>query len=176
MMAKRTARHMRRIYGDMPDLMALPAEIRRLVMPEIVEKGAEIARKEAPKGRGSASSKSIVNRIRGLVDKSNPAVGFVRSYAPHSHLIEFGTKGHSLKGGSGKRKRNKAGWKRAMTINGSTDILRSNAWHPGSRANPYMQRTEEQLPGEVDQILVEGAYRAMDRTMTSVEKLIGGTS
>ena len=50
-MAKRAFR----IYGDYPNLMAVPEDIRRKVFPVILKRGKEIAQEEAPKKRGFSS-------------------------------------------------------------------------------------------------------------------------
>lgn len=54
--------------------------------------------------------------------------GYVKETAPHAHLIEFGTKPHSLDKGT-KRK--------VMVINGNP--ISGNVMHPGSKAKPFMQ-------------------------------------
>lgn len=54
--------------------------------------------------------------------------GFVKATAPHSHLIEFGTKRHSL---------DKGAKKKVMVINGNP--VSGEIIHPGSKPRPFMQ-------------------------------------
>lgn len=54
--------------------------------------------------------------------------GKVESKAPHSHLVEFGTRPHSLDKGARRKK---------MVINGQP--VAGKIMHPGAKAKPFMQ-------------------------------------
>ena len=157
-----------RIYGDYPELMGVPEEIKREAMPQVVKHVAEIARAEAPKRAGLSSSKSIVSRIKGSVEKAG-LVGRVRAGAPHSHLIEFGTRPHSLASGSGKSKK-KPGSR--LKIFGDPSIIRMSAMHPGSAANPFMQRADDKAPPVVERVLMEIGAAALDHSIHKTTDLI----
>lgn len=159
------ARRAFRIYGDYPELMGVPEEIRRAAMPRIVKRGKEIAQEEAPKLRGQSSRKSIVSRITAGTERQE-AIGHIRARAPHSHLIEFGTQPHSLASGTGKSRKTRG---RNMMIYGTPDIIRRGAFHPGSAENPFMRRTEEKLPPVVDEELVREGVKALDRCVRKVD-------
>lgn len=152
-----------RIYGDIPNLLAVPPAVRRAALPEIVAEGERIAKEEAPKGRGAGSPKSIVSRIKGTVERE-AAIGHIRSRAPHSHLIEFGVSGHSLVPGSGKRRwSKKRNPHKVIKVNGDPSIIRRGAFHGGSGANPFMERTQEQLPAVADKALQHVGERELEK-------------
>lgn len=160
-----------RIDGDYPDLMAVPKEIRRKALPRIVKAGQALARQKAPKRRGLSSGKSLVSRIRGFVEKATGEVGHIKSFAPHSHLIEFGTAAHSLRGGSGKSKRKRG---RVMLVYGDPGIIRAGGQHRGSAANPFMERTEEALPLIVDKELLAVGEAALANCIRDARSVFGG--
>jgi len=163
------ARRAFRIYGDYPELLGVPDAIKRLALPGILKEGKAIAQAEAPTLRGLSSSKSIASRITTGMEKDF-AVGHIRARAPHSHLIEFGTRAHSLASGSGKSKKAKG---KAMLIKGDPNIIRRGAWHPGSKANPFMHRTEEQLPPVVDKELLRAGNQALTASLRKVDDWLG---
>ncbi len=71
---------------------------------------------------------TLKKRIRTKMERDAP-VGWVESKGPHSHLIEYGTKRHSL--GKGVKR-----------INGQ--IVQGDVSHPGSRPYPFMRPAFEQ--------------------------------
>jgi len=156
------ARKAFRLYGDFPNLMAVPAVIRKKVMPEVVKDLTEVAKEEAPKRRGTSSGKSIVSRIKGTVEAGG-FVGHIRSLAPHSHLIEFGVNGHSL-APKRKRKRNP---NKVVLIPGTG--YRHGAMHRGHGKNPFMERTEAQGVKVSEKALFEAATKALAESITKVD-------
>jgi hypothetical protein len=163
-----------RITGQVPALAGVPLRVKRMALPEIVKVAATHVQDVAPKGRGMASPKSIVRRIKGVVDVPGEW-GSVRATAPHAHLLELGVRAHSLAAGSGKkrRRRKKSG---VMTIYGSADILRRGAWHPGFSARPFMQQGLDAAQDDIEGVLQRTALAAFASDMRRVEDIIGSVS
>jgi hypothetical protein len=161
-----------RITGTVPALAGVPMRIKREALPDIVKVAALHVQDVAPKGRGFSSPKSIVSRIRGVVDMPGEW-GSVRATAPHAHLLELGVNAHSLAAGSGKkrRRRKKSG---VMTIYGSSEILRRGAWHPGFSARPFMQQGLDAAEDDIEGVLQREALQAFASDMRRVEDIIGG--
>lgn len=154
------------VRGTIPDLANVGKDAAILALPAIVTAVKEQAKEEAPKKRGLSSKKSIVSRIGGKVRK--PGIeGVVWSNAPHSHLIELGTKAHSLAGIKGKKKG------KVMRIFGSGDILRRSAQHPGSRANPYMERAIPNANRQIEQILQKAGDKVLQDSIKDASKFFG---
>jgi HK97 gp10 family phage protein len=103
------------------------------------------AKQLAPKKRGYGSPKSIVSRIEGRVLQAGKR-GVVRSKAPHSHLVEFGTKAHSLARGAGKSRKKP---RKQLPKNYHP------AMHPGSAKHPFMWPAADQAKPQVDAILAK---------------------
>lgn len=169
-----------KITGQVPALAGLPLRIKRASLPTIVKVASVHVRDVAPKRRGLSSPKSIASRIKGVVDVPGEW-GSVRATAPHAHLLELGVKAHSLKPGartSGRRRPSKA-WlskHQVMTINGSPDILRRGAWHPGFSARPFMQQGLDAAEDDIEGVLQRQALVAFGSDLKRVEDLIGSIS
>ena len=164
-----------RIKGKVPMLAGFPMRVKVAALPEIVKSAAEHVQDVAPKGRGYASSKSIVSRIKGYVDLTGQQ-GIVKAGAPHSHLLEFGVGPHSLAG----KKRKKG---HAMTVFGDPSIIRRGAnppgtnaagpfWHPGIGARPFMQRGLDAAQGDIEIILQREAEKQFEEYLKSVDELL----
>jgi HK97 gp10 family phage protein len=159
------------IRGSVPNLAKLGPEAALKALPEVVIAVKEQAIREAPKKRGASSKKSIVSRIGGKVRQ--PGIeGVVWSNAPHSHLIEFGTAPHSLATGSGKSKSRRKS--KVLKIFGSGDILRASAQHPGSRANPFMERAIPNADAKIERILQAAGDEAIKNNIVDAGKFING--
>lgn len=66
--------------------------------------------------------------------------GIVWSKAPHSHLVEFGTKAHALtKGTTNSAKRALSGKKRFVLVIGGNPVSGTHVMHPGSKPKPFLQ-------------------------------------
>ncbi len=81
------------------------------------------ARKRLPSGKTGNLRKGLKKSF-----SKKKHTGTVKETAPHGHLVEFGTKPHSLDKGA-KRK--------VMVINGNP--VSGNVMHPGAKKNPFMQ-------------------------------------
>lgn len=160
-----------RIRGKFPELKRVPEEVLVKAMPRVVQAVTEAAKAGAPKRRGEGSSKSIVRRITGKVEREGLR-GVVYARAPHSHLIEFGVQGHALTPGSGKRRRRKGF--RAMTVYGDPGILRRSAQHPGHRAQPFMEPAPEKAQAETNRILQQEGDRALEEAVLNAVEDLGG--
>jgi len=161
-----------RVRGTVPNLAKLGPEAAVKALPDVVIAVKEQAIREAPKKRGASSKKSIVSRIGGKVRQ--PGVeGVVWSNAPHSHLIEFGTQPHSLATGSGKSKSRRKS--KVQKIFGGGDILRrlnpNVMQHPGSRANPFMERAIPNADARIERILQAAGDETMKNNIISAKKL-----
>jgi hypothetical protein len=121
------------------------------MLPEVLDAVAEQARADAPQKRGYSSAKSIVSRIKPIVIRTG-VWGVVRAGAPHSHWFEFGVKAHSLRPGSG-RKKKRRGSSGVMKIWGRDDLLRRDAQHPGFGARPFLGPAPDKAHGEIDAIM-----------------------
>lgn len=87
---------------------------------------------KSAKSRVKSKTGTLKKRIRTKMEKDAP-IGWVESQAPHSHLIENGTKRHSL--GKGVKR-----------INGR--VVKGEVIHPGSRPYPFMRPAfEQEAPG-----------------------------
>lgn len=162
-MAKRQAF---KITGQVPAFAGVPMRIKKMALPEIVKEVAvRHIQDAAPKRRGLSSPKSIASRIKGTITVPFDE-GVVKAGAPHSHLLEFGVRAHSLAG-----KRRKKG--HAMKIMGDPNILRRGAWHPGISARPFMQRGLDAAQDDIEDVLQREALRAFATEMRSVEAIIG---
>jgi HK97 gp10 family phage protein len=163
------------IKGTVPNLAKLGPEAAVKALPEVVIAVKEQAIREAPKKRGASSKKSIVSRIGGKVRQ--PGVeGVVWSNAPHSHLIEFGTAPHSLATGSGKSKSLRKS--KVQKIFGNGNILRrlnsDVMQHPGSRANPFMERAIPNAAGKIERILQAAGDEAIKNNIVDAGKFLSG--
>jgi len=167
-MAKRQAF---RITGQVPALAGVPLRIKREALPEIVRVAAKHTQDVAPKGRGMASPRSIVRRIKGVVDVPGEW-GTVRATAPHSHLLEFGVQSHSLRKGARKRS-GRRGKPNPMMIFGDPNIIRRGATHPGFAARPFMQHGLDAAQDDIEGILQREALAAFASDMRRVEDIIG---
>lgn len=66
--------------------------------------------------------------------------GIVWSKAPHSHLVEFGTKAHALtKGTTNSERRAKGGKKQLVMVINGNPVSGTHIMHPGSKAKPFLQ-------------------------------------
>lgn len=66
--------------------------------------------------------------------------GIVWSKAPHSHLVEFGTKAHALtKGTTNSAKRARSGKKQLVMVINGNPVSGAHIMHPGSRPKPFLQ-------------------------------------
>ena len=86
--------------------------------------------KAIAKGMRSRLPKKMTGNLRRGIKKSfskKKLVGSARATAPHSHLIEFGTKPHAI---SARRKK-------VLAIKGN--IVGKKVMHPGAKAKPFMQ-------------------------------------
>lgn len=143
--------------------------IKRMALPEIVQKVAvRHIQDAAPKRRGLSSPKSIASRIKGTVTVQWEQ-GIVKAGAPHSHLLEFGVRPHSLAGK--KRKRG-----HAMKIMGDPNIIRRGAWHPGISARPFMQKGLDAAQDDIEDVLQREALKAFSSDLVSMEKILGNLS
>jgi hypothetical protein len=163
------------IKGTVPNLAKLGPEAALKALPDVVIAVKEQAIREAPKKRGASSKKSIVSRIGGKVRQ--PGVeGVVWSNAPHSHLIELGTAPHSLATGSGKSKSRRKS--KVQKIFGGGDILRrlnpNVMQHPGSRANPFMERAIPNADSRIERILQAAGDETLQRNIVDAGQFING--
>lgn len=127
---------------ELPDLEAIPKEVRRKAMREGVKAVAKRARKLAPDS-GRRHKGKLKKTIRYSV-RQQGRVGVVQAMAPHAHLVHDGTKGHWI--------RSEHGGVMAFRIRGKAVIARA-VWHPGARANPFMDRALEQSIPDVERAL-----------------------
>lgn len=66
--------------------------------------------------------------------------GIVWSKAPHSHLVEFGTKAHALtKGTTNSAKRARSGKKQFLMVINGNPVSGTHVMHPGSKPKPFLQ-------------------------------------
>jgi len=161
-----------RIRGKLPSLKLVPREVMRAAMPRIVKAVTAKAQDEAPRRRGFGSSKSIVSRIKGTVVQEGER-GIVKALAPHSHLIHFGVKAHSLAPGTGKRRWNKKrNPHKVLKVFGDPGILRRSARHPGHGANPFLTRGLEKSDRDVDKILKSEGDKALAEAVAKATDVI----
>lgn len=78
-------------------------------------------------GKRKVDLKSRIGMSKARLDKGKYG-GKVVSRAPHSHLVEFGTKAHII---------NKGGKRRVMLVNGTP--VSGEIQHSGSKAKPFMR-------------------------------------
>jgi hypothetical protein len=165
-MAKRQAF---KITGNVPAFAGVPMRIKKQALPEIVKEVAvRHIQAGAPKGRGLSSPKSIASRIKGTITVPFDE-GVVKAGAPHSHLLEFGVRPHSLAG-----KRRKKG--HVMKIYGDSEFLRRDAWHPGISARPFMQQGLDAAQDDIEGVLQREALKAFVSETRSVEAILGNLS
>jgi len=75
-------------------------------------------------------------------------------FAPHAHLVEFGTKAHSIEAGSGKK---------LSFVAGRRSVVTTEVDHPGAQAKPFIRPTLdkgtdgyfEKLGGEIGKRIVK---------------------
>jgi HK97 gp10 family phage protein len=117
------------------NLRQLSDDIRDKMLTDAAREGAQIVQAEAmhlaPKERGLASPLSIVSRIK--IRMKKPDRFGVRAYvvagAPHSHLLEFGTKAHKIV----------AKFKKALADKAAREFFGRVVNHPGNRARPFLR-------------------------------------
>jgi HK97 gp10 family phage protein len=121
------------------NLRQFSAEVQDTMLLEAVREGAEVVRAEAirlaPRERGLASPKSIISRIK--IRMKQPDRFGVRALviagAPHSHLLEFGTKAHKIL----------AKVKKALADKATGKFFGKVVNHPGNRARPFLRPAYE---------------------------------
>lgn len=115
------------------NLRQLRDDIRDKFLMEAAREGAAVIQTEAqlraPKDRGFASPKSIVNRIKIRISKPDRfgVIAKIVASAPHSHLMEFGTTAHIIRVKTKK-----------MLSDGKKAFGRL-VHHPGNTARPFMR-------------------------------------
>lgn len=83
--------------------------------------------------------KSRITTERAKLSKGR-AGGRVWSKAPHSHLVEFGTKAHALtKGTTNDAKRTRGGRKTLVMVVNGNPVSGKHIMHPGSQPKPFLQ-------------------------------------
>jgi HK97 gp10 family phage protein len=110
-------------------------DVRDKMLTDATRAGAEVVQVEAinlaPKKRGLASSLSIASRIK--IRMKQPDQFGVRALivagAPHSHLLEFGTKPHKIVTKT----------KKALADKAANLFFGKVVNHPGNRARPFLR-------------------------------------
>lgn len=111
-------------------------------------------RKAAPRGATGKLRSSIAarsNRLR-AGEMAAATVGVRRRIAPHGHLVEGGTKPHSLAAKrAGKSPLSYIPEGRGVVIGPRMGhwVTNKNMESPGSRANPFVERVTRQMEGRV---------------------------
>ena len=127
----------------------------RLTKVKTLLEAVQLLEDEAKARVPHRSGKSrLRSRIKGKVDPSGNS-GRVVSWAPHSHLIEYGTKPHPITVGARRMRRGQ--WrtyakkaKRALTLPMG---LRASAQHPGAQEHPFMHPALEENQDQIDRLL-----------------------
>lgn len=94
--------------------------------------------------RKNASGRKVDLKSRITVQRAKlskgRAGGRVWSKAPHSHLVEFGTKAHALtKGTTNDAKRTRGGRKTLVMVVNGNPVSGKHIMHPGSQPKPFLQ-------------------------------------
>lgn len=104
-------------------------------------------------GKRKVDLKSRIGMSKARLDKGKYG-GKVVSRAPHSHLVEFGTKPHII------RAKNK----KVMVING--DFVGGEVHHPGAKAHPFMRPAYYKERGTFERNVI----LAINKDIKKVEK------
>ena len=141
-------RHQYRLdQGEVPDLEGFATKFRRKIMYAASKVVALKARVLAPDS-GIARKGKLKRTIRyGAQDRGWE--GYVKTKAPHAHLVHDGTEPHQILARTKESAR--AGW---MWYRGST------LWpvrHPGAKAQPFLDDAAEQTKGEIEKTMQEKA-------------------
>lgn len=139
------------------DLPGLPERIARRAMPLAVKSVTEKARDLAPKRR--AGPKSLVAKINGKV-LDDGLSGVVQATARHAHLVHDGTARHTIE--AHERTDSKRHVMRYVTR--GTVKYRAVAPHPGSVANPFLDKARDASIQDVEAILLQSATLEIEET------------
>lgn len=117
------------------NLRDLSDDIRDRMLTDATREGAVIIQTEAqrlaPKDRGLTSAQSIVSRIKIRMKKPDRfgVIALIVAGAPHSHLLEFGTKAHRIVVKS----------KKTLADAAAAKFFGKSVKHPGISARPFMR-------------------------------------
>jgi HK97 gp10 family phage protein len=142
---------------EVPSLEEAEPKIRRKVMRQAVKVVAIKARALAPDSGNS--HRGMKMGVKGKLNRSikytvldRGLTGKVAAKAPHAHLVHDGTQRHLIPAPKDLDKR-----KRAFPLYaGGRPVT-----HPGARAQPFLIEAEQQVHGEVERVLRDGAEEAL---------------
>jgi len=140
---------------EVPDLDRITPAIVRRAMPAIVEVVKDRARQLAP-----VSTKQHSNKLRDSIEGDvydGGRRGEVAATAPHAHLVHDGTASHRIT----TRKRALAIYTRAA----GHVLLRKGAYHPGSRAQPFLAEAGRQSGPDIARALQEAGDHAVTEAL-----------
>ena len=132
--------------GEIPDLDSLTPKVRRKVMRAGVRIVALKTRALIPDS-GRAHKVKLKKSIT-YGTKAYGFTGYVRSKAPHAHLVHDGVKPHDIKP---KRKQ-------ALNLGGA---VRKTVHHPGYAGNPFLTDAAEQTKSDMAAMMKQ----KMDETL-----------
>ena len=115
-------------------------QARRAVVNSLQKSTKAMAR--GARSRIRSKTGNLRKRIKVKVD-TDKLEGTVKSTAPHTHLVEYGTKRHLLSKN-----------KKVLKINGQ--LVKGDVYHPGSKPRPFMRPAfEEEAPNFVRNVRKE---------------------
>ena len=133
--------------GEVPDLEGFATKFRRKIMYAGAKVVALKARQLAPDS--GIKRKGKLKRTIKYGAQDWGWEGYVKTKAPHAHLVHDGTEPHQILARTKESAR--AGW---MWYRGST------LWpvrHPGAKAQPFLDDAAEQTKGEIEKAMQEKA-------------------
>jgi len=143
--------------GEVPDLEGFATKFRRKIMYAASKVVALKARVLAPDS-GIARKGKLKRTIRyGAQDRGWE--GYVKTKAPHAHLVHEGTAPHVIPAPP-----DTATARRAFPLYAGGQAVQ----HPGARAQPFLVEAERQARPEVERVLREGAAEAVAEVAAGV--------
>jgi hypothetical protein len=130
-------------FQQLPEIMAAKPEFQQDLMRAVGERGVDFMKEEVPVGTRELQD-SISYEMT-----SQPGINefmvVISAKAPHAVFIQEGTKPHMIR----------PVHRKALAWDG---MVRKKVWHPGTQANPFLDRTRGRL-----------LYDAVDLTLRSID-------
>ena len=124
---------------------------------------SDAAEREAPRGRTGELAKSLRSGAGRKENLFLSAYSFtVFKLAYYAHMVELGTKSHSLKTGSGKAAKSRPDGSAKKLIQHSGDVFSRGGAHPGGKASHFFRKAIQRSKKGAADIIETGFRRVIE--------------